>query len=581
MRQNRCGWKRGQHRLPCIIQPAKNLCPCCRQWYCHGHWPVHQRAVQLFVERGMGLFKDLRDRGVYTGYEKYVVRLEPVLESMSTRGIPVPRDAWEETKAKLEERRGEIVKAMQALVPAGCLKHHPSKGYKKEPKGFVEGGVTEHGGEEAVWGMRWFPVATEEAVTDGIAKLHPQWRVNFHIRVYEEQRWVKLLPWTPSPANLIRYMKHMKHLIPVSFKTQRNTTNQLELARLANKTKDLLYHIVLEYREVSTVIDNHIKNWEPGADGRVHPTFYYETGTGQLASRRPNVQNAPKHKKETADLFRGMVRARPGHCLLEFDYKSFHVHTLAFEAQDEDLLRLARLDVHSFVTAHLLHLPGANECLAWDDDRLKVYLAGVKKAHKEVRDAKVKHAFLGYDNGMGWKKLYNQYQEFFASQGEAKRVMELLDQLFPKSKRYRERICQVAHEQGYLLSRFGCIRWFWEVFKWEGGKFVSGGDDHEAALSFFTQNDAHCYLKDALLRLNEYGALDRYGFMNTIHDSLMFECPLELRDEAIRTVAEEMERPNVTLSDPLIAAGGLSVAVGVSVGDNWSEMKEVDWHGIR
>ena len=511
----------------------------------------------------MGLFTDLKARGVWSGYEKYVVRLEPILEAMSARGIPVPRDAWEGVKELLEARRGEIVTAMQALIPEACRPFHPAKGYKKEPKDFIEGGATEHAGEAAMWGKRRFPVTFDKPL-DGIS----------------EEHCVKLLPWTPSPANLIAYMRHRKHTIPVSFKTQRNTTNQLELARLAKKTKDPLYQVVLDYREVSTVIDNHIKNWEPRSDGRVHPTFYYETGTGQLASRRPNAQNAPKHKKETADLFRSMMRARPGHCLLEFDYKSFHVHTLAFEAQDQDLLRLARLDVHSFVTAHLLHLPDANICLRWDDDKLRDYLAAIKKAHKDVRDAKVKHAFLGYDNGMGWRKLYNQYQEFFASQGEAKQVMVLLDTLFPKSKTYRERICLVAHEQGYLLSRFGCIRWFWEVFKWEGGKYVSGGDDHEAALSFLTQNDAHCYLKDALLRLEGMGALNRYGFMNTIHDSLMFECPLSLRDEAIAIVAAEMERPNATLTDPVVAPDGLSVAVGVSVGDSWEAMSEIDWRNI-
>jgi DNA polymerase I-like protein with 3'-5' exonuclease and polymerase domains len=514
----------------------------------------------MLKESTLGLFKDLKDRGVHHGYEQYVVNLEPVLESMSRRGMPVPREAWEGTKAKLEDRREEIVKAMQALVPQDCLQHHPPKGYKRAPKdttGMVE---------------RDFVHTMDE---DGSPVM--------------VSRWVKLKEWTPSPKNLITYIQYMArtqppprgklYVVPTSFKTLRPTTSELELTRLAKKTKDLLLEIVQEYREYSTVIDNHIKNWEPGPDGRVHPTFYYETGTGQLASRRPNVQNAPKHKKETADLFRGMVKARPGHVILEFDYKSFHVHTLAFEAQEADLLRLARLDVHSFVTAHLLKLPDANVCLKWDDAKLGAYLAGIKKAHKEVRDAKVKHAFLGYDNGMGWRKLYNHYQEFFASQGEAKKVMELLDQLFPKSKTYRERICLVAHEQGYLLSRFGCIRWFWEVFKWEGGRYVSGGDDHEAALSFFTQNDAHCYLKDAVLRLQNMGALDRYGFMNTIHDSLMFECPVELKDEAISIVAREMEYPNQTLSDPMIAPEGLSVAVGVSVGEDWANMREVDWRG--
>jgi hypothetical protein len=249
------------------------------------------------------------------------------------------------------------------------------------------------------------------------------------------------------------------------------------------------------------------------------------------------------------------------------------VQTLAFEAQDADMLRLAKLDIHSFVTAHLLHLNDAERMIARPDDELADYFKWVKQNHTHTRNAQVKHAFLGYNNGMGYRKLWLQYMEFFESQSEAKRVMNLLDSLFPRAKRYREDICNIAHEQGYLISRHGYIRYFWEVFKWQGGSW-SHGDDHENALCFFTQNDAHGELRERIVQLHESGLAARYNLINSIHDSLKFRWPTNLLDE-IPVVEGIMESPSKVLINP-ICPNGLSVEVEVKTGPNWSDMKAIN-----
>lgn len=206
------------------------------------------------------------------------------------------------------------------------------------------------------------------------------------------------------------------------------------------------------------------------------------------------------------------------------------------------------------------------------DDELREFLGWVKKNHKYTRDAQCKHALLGYNNGMGYRKLYLQYTEFFDSMGQAKHVMQLLDEIFVDAKKYREAICQKAHEQGYLISRHGYIRYFWEVFRWQGGEW-SHGDDHEAALCFFTQNDAHGELKDRIIMLADRSLDERYGLLNTIHDSILFECHNELVVECRDTVKEIMEKPSEVLIDPVSAPGGLSVKVDVQGGPSWGEMK--------
>lgn len=474
----------------------------------------------------MNLLSDIEKLGLTTAYNKFVIQLEPVLQAMTRRGIPVAPAEHKRVTAELLQSVAMVEQEMQALVP------------------------------------------------DEAKKL-TKWKKKPNVR----------LPFKPSAQQLINYMKFRGHAVPRAFKTDKETTAELELKRLAKSTKDPLYEKVIEYRELKTLLTNHVANWTPGPDGRVHPTFYYDTGTGQLGARRPNSMNAPKHKANQGDIFRSMIVAKEGHTLVELDYKAFHVQTLAFEAADADLLRFAKLDIHSFLTAHFLRLPIADLLFGLPSETVAEELRNIKREHKHTRDAKVKHALLGYNNGMGYRKCYYQYMEFFDGQNEAKRIFELLDSLFPKAKAYRQRVCDLAHQQGFLRSRFGCIRWFWEVYKWSGGKWAFG-EDHEAALSFFTQNDAHCHLKEAMLRLGYIDYMEpmlfnapaeQYRLINPIHDALMFECPDPLLPDAVRVIAREMERPSDVLVDAEVAPGGLSVEVGVSVGKSWNKMKDVDW----
>lgn len=479
------------------------------------------------------LFKSLREKGLWRGYIRHVVALTPVLDRMGERGIPVEPATFEQVVAKLTEDFERHLAKMQTLVP-GEIKSQ--KVYKKVPKK-----------KEGCY-------QTPEGI------------------------WIRVLTWKPSNKGLLAYIRFRGHKVPKDIKTGADTTTEMEIARLARSTGDPLYATVIQYRKAQTILKNHVKNWHPAADGRVHTTFYLDPATGQLSSRRPNVQNAPAHDDPEfggyAKVFRSMVKAKPGHMLLEFDYKAFHVQTLGFEARDDVLMRVGRIDIHSFNTAAFLHLNTIERMLAMSDDEMRAYLGWVRQHHSYTRDAQVKHAFLGYDNGMGYRKLYLKYMEFFESMNEARQLMDLLDGIYAKAKVFRDAICQKAHDQGYLISRHGYIRYFWEVFKWKGGKWTHG-DDHEAAMCFYTQNDAHGELKDRILALSERGLDERYGLLNCIHDSLIFECPIDLVDECVYTVKSIMEAPSTVLIDPVVAPGGLSVAVDVKGGPDWSVMKGI------
>lgn len=473
----------------------------------------------------MSLFTDLRNRGLWDSYNKYVVSMEPLLDATSKRGMPVSSARWAELDAHFTVEQARAHNEMQLLVPDAVRDHDyltraPKPGTKVEQE------------------------CPAKPTDDG--------------------RWVRTWPFIPSNTSLIRYMKYRGHPVPKHFKTKKDTTNEDELRRLARTTGDKLYATVLSYRDIQTVRSNHLANWKPCPDGRVHPTFYH-TATGQLEARRPNTMNAPHHK-DSGKLFRSVVQAEPGHTLLSFDYRGFHALYLAHLSGDASFERLVRLDVHSYLTGHFLQLPQMDEALGWSDADLRELLAQIKAKHRHTRDSQVKHALLGYNNGMGYRKLFFQYRDFFDNQNQARRILDLMDSLFPRAAAYRRNTQEQAHDQGYLMSQFGCIRYFWEVKRWCGGDW-SHGDDAEAAISFPQQNHAHCHLKDVMLRLDAAGLLDAYEFCTPIHDDLTFHCPDALVDDAIRIVRAEMEAPSLVT--------GLSVGVEVKRGQRWSEMEVV------
>jgi len=519
----------------------------------------------------MSLISQMQQFGLWKSFESQVVEIEPILQAMSNRGLPVSLEKWTALQTLLKHDMDKALAEMQALVPADLLRF---KAYKKAPK---KAGEAHYQADVPCSHVQAGRKLKTGPTPDTI---YAQAECPLCLGTGWTKQWQQRLTWKPSTKNLISYMKFRGHNVPKDFNGEKDTTGHVQLARLFRTTKDQLYDRVLRYRKAQTVLTNHLKNWKPGLDGRVHSTYYFDPATGQLSSRRPNVQNAPHHDDPEfggyAKPFRSMIEASEGFLVAEFDMKSAHVQTLAFEAEDADLLRIAKLDVHSFVTAHFLHLDGADRLISYPDDELRDRLKWIKKNYKHDRDAKVKHAFLGYDNGMGPNKLYRQYEEYFENLAEAKRAMALFDSLFPVTKRYREAICHKAHEQGFLISRHGHIRYFYEVFRikyvkvngrWE--QVWSHGDDHEAALSYFTQNDAHCELRDRMRWLEQVGLPATYNMCNTIHDSLMFLWPRDKQQDT-KLVQSIMETPSKVLVNRICPAG-LSIEVEHKIGPNWTD----------
>ena len=325
---------------------------------------------------------------------------------------------------------------------------------------------------------------------------------------------------------------------------------------------------------------------------------------------------------------------------------------MAREAKDKEYARLAAIDVHSYNAAWRLKLPEAPKLLGWSDKDMKEWFSAKKKesfiykseacvaypdgmTFEQVRDFKTKKVGLGINFCQGAASIYEQNPEGYKNKKEVQEVLDMFYETFPKIKIFQNEISQLAHKQGYLITRWGYIRRFNDVLKWDPNKWnmFTGsmgdwghGDDFEACVAFPVANDAFGMLKEEMLwaggfkltvsshvefadknkyiegqgnipfrqtpmelsQLDLYlqlkklwpskdseDLLEKYGFCNQIHDSLFFHCDISLRDKCIEDILGIMREPCMTLSDPEMCPNGLFVDADVKVGPDWTNMKGV------
>jgi hypothetical protein len=442
------------------------------------------------------------------------------------------------------------------------------------------------------------------------------------LTVTQIRRWCRVDPFNPNSRNqVIKYMKAKGHPVPKDKHREDDagenpdTTAAKELMRLAAKTGDLFYLKVIEYRGMTKLRGTYVDGFAPGPDGCVHTTFTFDTGIGQLSSRNPNIQNFPKLKPtpELAKSMRTMVAAKPGRVLTEWDFKSCHIITLGFLAEDLQYMRLGRLDMHSFIAGHFLKLWDGGVIVSESDDELRARFKSLKAVpeYRIVRDDQAKHGILGIGNGLKAKGLYERYMENFPprqcpacggsgrvvgaraggtrkcaeckgtgmqpGQRIASEVLEIAERLFPKVFEWQRRIQKVAHDQQYLRTQFGHIRRFYEVFRWDASRHEMGhGDQAEEAIAFWLANIAFGHIREKLKELHAAGLDEKYGLFNNVHDSFMFHFDATRIGEHVNDVYPILTSPSRVLRHPTICPDGLVIDVEGAVGHDWATMQEIN-----
>lgn len=504
------------------------------------------------------------------GYVGQVLQVRPVLAGMEDRGLPVDDAERVKLDGEFDIAQQELDTELQARVPEEVLGVEPRRGkcgnydygYLREPK--EKDGLVE----------REFTVLGDDQGTMP------------HSSMVKVRRWCRIVPFNANSSHqLLAYMRAKAHKVPKSRKSEnedgspKDTTEKKELIRLAQRHSDTFYLKVIEYRELSKMRGTYIEGFKPHADGRVHTTFTFDTGTGQLTSRNPNIQNFPKHGR-LAKAVRKMIAAPAGQVLVEWDYKAYHVLTTGYCAEDESYMRMARLDMHSFV-AGCFTKDWKPEIMEESDDALLERFRWFKSdnSRKRIRDKQAKPSILGVGFGMGARRLYQENLEHFPSERTARGFLDLLQSLYPRVFAWQSAIRKQAHEQTFLRSPFGHIRRFYEVFTWDykSGSYKNG-DQAEEAVAFLPANLAFGAIRETLKELELRGINQRYGLCDQIHDSFVFCFDALQLDRHLAEVYPILTAPSKVLVNEKVAPLGLSVGVEAMAGANWATMKEVSLH---
>lgn len=575
--------------------------------------------------------------GVLESYYALVADLMTCLRGMRLRGIPASRQKLTALHAWLTGEVTTETAKIQVIVPDVVRISKPARGYKKIPKstaGLVLRTFDIPGNPSTR--CKCFRVRkrrktdqTAFAFLEYAESDYAQWtekpdgsRVlrapdvdcpvcsgvgSFEVIAHKEDRWAKLVPFNVgSPTQMWAYARFKKYHVPMN-SSREYAMDQETIAKLAKSTKDPLYVTADRIRRLDKLDGTYAVGWLNAleADECVHPQVGYYPSIGQLSSRRPNSQNAPNEAKnpELAPLFRDAIEAPDGRVIYEADYKTFHAQTLGYEAACPTFIRLAKLDLHTYFAVQVLKVPGYETCLALPDAELKAWLTYQRKNYTlkngmllgVYRNAKAKHAVLGYGNGLQAGKMFRQYPEAFENQREAQYIISMLDGVFPEIAEFHKLMPLQANrgvqltnegprlikradgseETNAVITRYNCIRWFYNIRKYDfKRKEVVHGEDWERALSFAHTNDAHSHMKLAMRRLEDSGANEKFWLANQIHDALIC-LPLK-RDleECHYVVSGEMQKASEVMLMHWDGMRGLQVDVEAKVGQTWSTMKE-------
>ena len=536
----------------------------------------------------------LKRLGLWEGYERYVRQFRPVLAAMEKRGIPVSKSKLEELRTWLGQEITRMDSELQPMIPAELKGRKIWKSWPADTKPLVE----EYKQSEIAQIKSVLEAEGKKVTKKALALVvKPGDLPEPHRSIISEElgyEWdgdqlYKTLDFNPrSSDQILQFIRAKGYPVPKRFKDQKDTTSDKELAKLEVKTKDPALGLVRSIRAYSKMSNAYAGKqlpdgtveggWQPGPDGFLRATFTFGPATWQLSARNPNVMTTPKRRKELAVKFRQCIEAPPGYKLVSFDFKSFHALTTALEARDPLLMRLSRLDVHSFLAGHLVKYPGIETCTDMSDTDLAEYLEEIKSKHKNVREFQAKPCVHGTNFGQSARRMYFEYADHFENQAAANRLLDLYKALFPRLFKYQEDVCEEADRNGRLTTKWGAIRWFFDVKRWvwRDGKWISAlGRDAEKVKAFKPSNDAHGMFRDKVLQAYERGWTEKYGLCNLIHDDTLWMCPDNLVEECIANVKPLLESPVPQLADPVMCPDGFVCGVDGSVGTNWADMKGI------
>lgn len=395
------------------------------------------------------------------------------------------------------------------------------------------------------------------------------------------------LPFSPSGAQLLDYALARGHkpIYNTELTPPRPTFDDKALQKLrAKHPDDRVYPLVQRYREVERVRGTYIDGVRPDAGGYVHCTLGHLPKTLRLSAKAPNLQNLPRvdPDAESTDLYtrvREMYRASPGCVLLARDFSGIEAALVAYLGNDPALLRLCRLGVHDFFTAHVVGEPAD---LSWSDVDLRLYFADIKRRHKAIRTVCKTVVHSSNYAAKPWK-LWIENPTVFESAKHAAYYQDIYLGLFPSIKTWWTAVCDEAEAKGFITAPDGFRMHYQGVYDYHFSKrdavwVKSFGDTAKECIAAKPQHLGALYLAtaQAVLFEDHFAEAGQYMIL-PVHDEILLDVPEEIADTVDRRVSEVMERAMGCMPLPPEWGMGSHLAIGTEgkrsgIEGSWASM---------
>lgn len=314
---------------------------------------------------------------------------------------------------------------------------------------------------------------------------------------------------------------------------------------------------LMAFREIDKLFSTYVAVLPTLADdtNRVHATFLQDgAATGRFASQNPNMQNIPASDTEGKRIRQGFV-ATPGFSLVAFDYSQIELRIAAELSQDPHFIEAfkSNADIHSVVA-------------------MRVFGVGPDAITKDMR-RKAKVINFGVLYGMGVNALA---KNLGTPRAEAETFYEQYFRQFPTLKEFCGDIVAQAKKDGFTKTLFGRKRTLPALRS--PLPFIRAYAER-SALNAPIQGTGADIVKIALILVDELiyqeGWTDSVYPILQVHDEIVFEIKNEAVDAVVPKIKNILE--HVYELSFLHYKSLAPLAVTVEVGNNWGEMKKLDF----
>lgn len=314
--------------------------------------------------------------------------------------------------------------------------------------------------------------------------------------------------------------------------------------------------LIHEYRKWNKIKSTYIDGFLDAVKvetGKIHTSFFQlGTDTGRFASRTPNLQNMPRKDNDPVGI-RNFLTASKGYIFVDFDFSQIELRVGSWYCRDKKMLEtyMNDGDIHAQTTSVIYNIP-------FDEATDKN--APHYKEHRSIAKNCNFGVFYGlFPNGL-MRNLKKAGIE--KTKAECADIIANLKNGYPMLSSWQEKTKTEAQNTGYSETAFGRRRILKGIYSPDMG---TRSYWQRCALNTPIQGTAADILKLAMVRI--LAKLKEYPYIRpllTIHDEILFEVPIDKKDEACAVIKSCMEQQPFTEFDVPLKAEG---AVGYSFGD--------------